>query len=40
MEKTPHSAHFSKNSTQNVGPNLYGKNKKTVSREMDFNQKL
>jgi hypothetical protein len=40
MEKNPNQAHFSKNSIQNVGPNLNGKNEKPKSTNIDFIQKL
>jgi hypothetical protein len=39
MEKTQNQAHFSKFYIQNVGSNLYGKNEKTASTEIDFIQK-
>jgi hypothetical protein len=39
MEKTQNQAHFSKISLQNIESNLYGKNQKTASTEMDFIQK-
>jgi hypothetical protein len=39
MEKTQNQAHFSKIPIQNIGSNLYGKNSKTASTEMDFIQK-
>jgi hypothetical protein len=38
--KTHNQDHFSKFSIQNVGSNLYGKNEKTASKEMEFIQKL
>jgi hypothetical protein len=38
-EKTQIQAHFPKIPIQNIGSNLYGKNKKTASTEMDFIQK-
>jgi hypothetical protein len=34
----PNQAHFSKISIQNVGPNLYRKNEKTASTDIDFVQ--
>jgi hypothetical protein len=40
MKQTPNLGHFSKFSIQNVGSNLYGKNEKTASTEIDFIQKL
>jgi hypothetical protein len=39
MEKTQNQAHFSKIPIQNIRSNLYGKNEKTASTEMDFIQK-
>jgi hypothetical protein len=39
MEKTQNQAHFSKIPIQNIGSNLYGKNEKTASTEMNFIQK-
>jgi hypothetical protein len=39
MEKTQNQAHFSKILIQNIWSNLYGKNEKTASTEMDFIQK-
>jgi hypothetical protein len=40
MVKTQNQAHFSKFAIQNVGSNLYGKNEKPASTEMDFIQKI
>jgi hypothetical protein len=40
IEKTPNQAHFSKISIQKNGPNLFEKNEKPASTEMDFIQKV
>jgi hypothetical protein len=34
MQKIPNQVHFSKNSVQNVGSNLYGKNEKQPPRKL------
>jgi hypothetical protein len=39
MDKTQNQAHFSKIPIQNIGSNLYGKNEKIATTEMNFIQK-
>jgi hypothetical protein len=39
MKKTQNQAHFSEILIQNIGSNLYGKNEKTASTEINFIQK-